>query len=264
MTSPAHDSKPDPRVVIATREDEVNDSLSRALATRLDLPTANAEEACARADFVLQYIDGRLALCDCASPRVKPVSIVLQSRAGDRSRRQPLARALGKGNRSVVDATAGLGQDAFRMAVLGYDVLALERSPVLAALLNDALGRAAADGNLAHGSGGQLRVECADARTALEQLSPDIIFLDPMFPEKRRRSALARKEMRMLRALVGEDEDAVELLTIARRRARRRVVVKRPSHAGPLAGTPDFSQDGKLVRYDVYLCRNDGPTANDE
>lgn len=260
MTSPEHDSKPAARVVIAAGEDEVNGSLSRALVERLGLPLVSADAACVRADYVLQYIDGRLALRDCIHSRLKPVTVVLRSKPADRSRRQPLARALGKGKHTVVDATAGLGQDAYRMAVLGHEVLALERSPVLSALLEDALRRAGGGEKLA----GQLRVRCADARLALKDLSPEVVYLDPMFPEKRRRSALARKEMRMLRDLVGEDEDAGELLTIARRRARQRVVVKRPSHAGPLAGKPDFSQAGKLVRYDVYLCRNGGPASDDE
>ena len=87
--------------------------------------------------------------------------------------------------------------------------------------------------------------------------APDVVYLDPMFP-LRKRSALAKKEMRVLRRLVGDDEDAGELLEVARRAARRRVVVKRTPEAPPLAAAPTMSYRGKLVRYDVYLARS-GP-----
>ncbi len=254
MTSQERDNKLPARVVIAHGEDIVTDRLARELASRLALSCVSGEGACAHAEFILLYREGRLVLHDCAHPRMKSLVVDFRLRPNEQSRRQPLARALGKAAYSVIDATAGLGQDAVRMAAWGHEVLALERSPVIAALLEDGLRRASRDARLAALLDGRLRVQCMDAREMLEQEPPaDVVYLDPMFPEKRRRSALARKEMRFLRALVGEDEDAVELVALARRRARRRVVVKRPSHAGPLAGKPDFSQGGKLVRYDVYL-----------
>ncbi len=254
MISRNGDNKQQTRVAVAHAEANGNDTCARRLADRLALPCVDGQDACADTEFVLVYVDGRLSLRDCAHPRTKPLVIEFRPKEDEKTRRQPLARALGKAEFSVIDATAGLGQDAMRMAVWGHEVLALERSPVIAALLADAVRRASLDPDLARAFGGRLRVECADARAILSQgVVADVIYLDPMFPEKRRRSALARKEMRIARALVGEDEDAVELLALACRCARRRVVVKRPSHAGPLSGRPDFSQTGKLVRYDVYL-----------
>jgi 16S rRNA (guanine1516-N2)-methyltransferase len=264
MTSRESDNKPQTRVVIACDEDSMGGDRARLLAAQLGLPCIAANDACADADFVLSMRDGKLALRDCEHPRMKPFAVDFHLKPDERLRRQPLARALGKTSWTVIDATAGLGQDALRMAAWGHEVLALERSPVIAALLDDAVRRASQDIELARVLGDRLRVECADARTVLAQgADVDVVYLDPMFPEKRRRSALARKEMRVVRALVGEDEDAVELLAIARRCARRRVVVKRPSHAGPLVEQPDFSQAGKLVRYDVYLTSGNDP-ANHE
>jgi len=254
MTSREGHNKPQPRVVIACDEESTPGDRPRLLAAKLGLPCIATDDACTNADYVLAFRDGRLSLCDCEHPRMKPFSVDFHLKPDERSRRQPLARALGKTAWTVIDATAGLGQDALRMAAWGHEVLALERSPVIAALLDDAVLRASVDSKLARVLGGRLRVECADARAVLVPgAAIDVVYLDPMFPEKRRRSALARKEMRVVRALVGEDDDAVELLASARRCARRRVVVKRPTHAGPLGGPPDFSQTGKLVRYDVYL-----------
>ncbi|MCK5360915.1 MAG: class I SAM-dependent methyltransferase, partial [Gammaproteobacteria bacterium] len=81
----------------------------------------------------------------------------------------------------------------------------------------------------------------------------DIIFMDPMFPPKRKRSALPPKSVRILRDLVGDDSDDEELLRVARCYAKRRVVVKRPLHAAPLAADHVALHEGKVVRYEVYL-----------
>ncbi len=171
------------------------------------------------------------------------------------SRRQPLARAIGRDARRVIDATAGLGQDAALLAAMGFEVTGIERSNVLAAMLNEAMGRAENDPPTAKMLGNRLRFQHGDARKllaggALEAV--DCVYLDPMFPPKRKASALAKKEIRQVRALVGEDEDAAELLSAARRTARR-VVVKRPTYAPPLASDIATMIEGNLVRYDVYV-----------
>ena len=64
---------------------------------------------------------------------------------------------------------------------------------------------------------------------------PDVVYLDPMYPH-RQKSALVKKEMRVFQSLVGADEDADLLLAPALALATRRVVVKRPDYAEPLAG----------------------------
>ena len=78
-----------------------------------------------------------------------------------------------------------------------------------------------------------------------------------MFPAKRK-SALAKRHIRLVREIVGADPDAVELVELARAQAGKRVVVKRPTYAEPLGGPPDMTFDGKLVRYDVYLAARSG------
>lgn len=82
---------------------------------------------------------------------------------------------------------------------------------------------------------------------------PDCIYLDPMFPPKRKKSALAKKSMVVLRDLLGDDLDKEVLFAAAMAATGKRVVVKSPDYAEPLGGKPSESFQGKLLRYDVYL-----------
>ncbi|MCP4594699.1 MAG: class I SAM-dependent methyltransferase [bacterium] len=175
------------------------------------------------------------------------------------SRAQPLARAVGlrRGTPTVVDATAGLGRDALMLASLGCSVVAIERSPVLGLMLRAALEQVAVNAERSGLPAPRLGLLVGEAGEVLEQLGedrPDVVYLDPMYAG-RRKSALPKKEMRILRRLVGNDADAADLLAVARRVARRRVVVKRPPRSRPLAAGVSISLTGKLARYDVYLTR---------
>lgn len=214
------------------------------LAHELALPLIDAPSP--DFDLLLAWTGRRLELRDNRNPRVGAVCIDLAA-AGRRrlSARDPLARAMGKETRSVVDATLGLGADAAMLAHRGYNVLGIERHPVVAAMMLDALMRAGNE---------PFRFLAGNAIDVLQTLEPrpDVIFLDPMFPPRRRRSAAASKELKLLRMLAGEDADALALFEAARRTALARVVVKRPDHAAPLAPNPTVSYGGKLVRYDVY------------
>jgi 16S rRNA (guanine1516-N2)-methyltransferase len=193
-------------------------------------------------------------------------SIDTHSPAG-RSLKQPIAKAVGvRGARerggdplTVLDATAGWGGDAWLLATLGCRVLAVERHRVIAAMLSDAVRRCAAETD-------RMTVVCAEGREVLGRIAaaagafiPDVVYLDPMFPGAETRKTAERKAMRVLRRLVGADADAGELFDAALAVARRRVVVKRPLHAGELTGpgsagrAPDLVFRGKSLRYDVYL-----------
>lgn len=172
-------------------------------------------------------------------------------------RREALARACGLGREEglhVVDATAGLGRDSALLAALGARVTAIERHPVVAALLVDALVRASDDTPLGRRLA-SIRVMRAEAIEWLEgpcANTADVIYLDPMFANSG--TAAAGKDMQLLRRLLGESPDPAPLLEIARSRAKSRVVVKRHRRAPPLAGaTPEFRTDGRSTRFDVYL-----------
>ena len=239
------------------------------LAERLGLPLArSAPDLAVDPDTLwLCAADGRLELRSPAR-RHGPIRAELAEGMFDRRRRaagvrsEPLARAAGLGKGPpprVLDATAGLGRDAALLAFLGCEVTAVERHPVVAALLADALERAVRRPELAAALAGRLRVVVGDARLLLAGATgddaPDVVLLDPMYPVARR-SALARKELQALRRLVGDDEDADALLAPALAAARRRVVVKRHAHAPPLAGrAPDLRLPGTSTRFDVYLAR---------
>jgi len=200
-------------------------------------------------------------------------------------RRQPLAKAIGDA-KTVVDATAGLGDDAMTLAALGCRVLAFERHPVIWALLDDALLRARDDATLRE-IAARIELRQADAVTALEDAMetdgdrpngggsvglasglggglggeparrPDAILLDPMFPPRRRRSALPRKGMQVLRRVVGADLDADALLDAALAVAIDRVIVKRLDDGPPMREPVDFTIRARTMRCDVYRPRRD-------
>lgn len=163
----------------------------------------------------------------------------------------PLRRAIGPDKRHVVDATAGFGGDAVHLAALGHRVTAIERNVVVGALVRDGLQRARAQGLLEVANPRWLT---GDACALLPQLdsAPATVYLDPMFPPKRKRSAAVRKEMNLLRRLAIDDTGAIGLLRVARAYATDRVVVKRPIGAPALAAGVIAAYCGKLVRYDVY------------
>jgi 16S rRNA (guanine1516-N2)-methyltransferase len=173
-------------------------------------------------------------------------------------RGEAVAKAVGiKGSYlpDVVDATAGLGRDAFVLASIGCKVRMLERNPVVAALLDDGLQRAYADAEIGGWLQERLTLLHASSLTALSaiQPAPDVVYLDPMFPH-RQKSALVKKEMRVFQSLVGEDLDADGLLVPACQLAKKRVVVKRPDYAPPLANQPpQASINTKNHRFDLYV-----------
>lgn len=153
---------------------------------------------------------------------------------------------------SVIDATAGMGRDAFVLANLGCAVTLLERSPILHALLADALIRGKQDNEIKTIIE-RMTLKQGDAQDLLPTLKADVVFLDPMYPH-REKSALVKKELRLLRLAVGDDPDADELLDKAFIAAEKRVVVKRPRLGKYLADKkPNFSYTGQHSRFDVYL-----------
>lgn len=161
--------------------------------------------------------------------------------------KEPLARSLGlKGNldkKLVWDVTCGSGKDSLLISFFGAKVIAFERHPIIFLLLKDALRRYPMDWDLYFG----------DARevTGLDQ-KPDAIYYDPMYPEKKKKSALPRKEMRIFKEIVGEDLDADVFLDWALKNAKERVVVKRALEALPIKENPTANYSGKSTRYDMY------------
>ena len=170
---------------------------------------------------------------------------------------QMIAKAVGvqPGVRpQVLDATAGLGRDAFVLASLGCSMTLIERQPLIAALLEDGLARARQSTEVAP-IAAQMRLlqgNAIELLSAWTDEAPQVIYLDPMFPH-RDKSALVKKEMRLFRPLVGDDLDAPALLAAALALASHRVVVKRPRKAPCIEGAkPSYVLEGKSSRYDIY------------
>lgn len=216
--------------------------------------------------YLLVLTPDRLALHSRSADSMGPVYVDFTQGALRHRRRygggrgQPLAKAVGLkrgSNPNVLDATAGLGRDGFVLACLGCRVRLLERSPILAALLRQGLRHAAADKEIGVWIQQRLQLTCADSRMYMAALQanqrPEVVYLDPMYPH-RSKTALVKKEMRLLRRLIGDDNDADQLLAAALQCARRRVTVKRPRLASTLEGPkPDATITAKNTRFDIYL-----------
>jgi len=179
-------------------------------------------------------------------------------------RGQSIAKAIGLKQGvpppSVLDATAGLAKDAYVIACLGCPITLLERSPVIVELIRDAIERAKEDEHFKSilETGFKVIAESSiDYLTQLLEASeehyPDVIYLDPMYPD-RKKSASVKKNMQILQTLLGKDEDTQELLKIALKIAKKRVVVKRPKGANNLTDIkPTYLVESKKTRYDVYI-----------
>ena len=173
---------------------------------------------------------------------------------------QAIAKAIGLNkikNPTVIDATAGLARDAYVLATMGCRVTLLEASPILYTLISNGIERARLSDNDEHSVDNFIDLINSDSKHYLKQLDadskPDVIYIDPMYPE-RKKSALVKKDMQILHKLIGKSEDESDLLDTALLMAKRRVVVKRPSHAEPVTGIkPTMSISSKKTRYDVYV-----------
>ena len=177
-------------------------------------------------------------------------------RSGE-GRKQGLAKAAGFSSAvtpEIVDATAGLGRDAFLLASLGARVTLIERSAVMHALLAEGLERAAAEGGRYAETVSRMTLMHGDSRSILPQLKPQVVLIDPMHPP-RDKTALVKKEMRLIREIVGTDPDAVELMLVALEAAQNRVVLKWPLRAEPMPGVskPSHQIIGSSTRYDVFV-----------
>lgn len=187
----------------------------------------------------------------------------LQYRRRTLTRNQGIASAVGlkiMPRPLVVDATAGLGRDAFILASLGCRVLMFERSPIIHALLADGLRRAGECSEL-DSVVARLSLRKMDAvqwcrqPADVREPTPDVLYLDPMFPS-RGKTARVKKDIELMQTLLGPDEDIAMLMELARQTATRRVVVKQPGkrtrNAEP---APDFQVPGNACHFDVYLTR---------
>ncbi len=171
------------------------------------------------------------------------------------------ARIRGLTHPRLLDATAGMGEDSLLLAAAGFEVTMYEYDAVIAALLRDALQRAAALPEMGPIVDRMHLIE-GDSIAAMREIkivkasgddsvSPDVILLDPMFPA-RSKSALIKKKFQLLQQLELPCTNEKELLDAALSASPRKIVIKRPLKGAYLAGVrPQYSFAGKAIRYDV-------------
>lgn len=219
-------------------------------------------------ELILRLDEAGLALVDTATGAPGPVRIAWATGA-DRQpvgiKHEMVARAVGvkSGVRPIVwDMTAGLGRDAFVLAALGCHVTLFERSKVLCALLDEAMARLACSSANNAKTAARMTLCAGDSIKILKEgrhveEKPTVLYLDPMYPHRNKHAAV-KKEMRLVRRVVGDDQDGAELMSLALLQAEkwnvRRIAVKRPSHAAYLGGVvPSLEYKGNHTRFDVYL-----------
>ena len=174
-----------------------------------------------------------------------------------KGRGQNLAKAVGfkfNKNRTIIDATAGLGYDAFILASLGANVTLIERSEKIYDLLKAAISEAKLYGGEISKIVNRMNLLFGDSKDILPKIAPEVILIDTMYKD-RKKSALVKNDMRLVREVVGSDSDHVELINVALNNASKRVVIKQPRYAETLDNIKGCSHQilGKTIRYDVYV-----------
>lgn len=261
-----------------------------SLAKRLSVPHIDAiEEDIIKKTDVISYLRNR---CDIGGYKLKAVFVYLNNglylvqitlqnylfisanfhgdtvkyrRHKGGGKNEMIAKATGlsiDSKLNILDATCGLGSDAFILASIGGHVTMIERVVEMHALVEDALMQAVEWGRLSDPKLlkiiNRMKLIKTDAVTHMLSIKrenrPDVIYLDPMFPP-RKKSAKVKKEMNVLHNIVGSDSDSHEMLKVALDCARKRVVVKRPKAAKSLGyEKANYIFKGKRNRYDVYTC----------
>ena len=174
-----------------------------------------------------------------------------------KGRGQNLAKAVGfkfNKNRTIIDATAGLGYDAFILASLGANVTLIERSEKIHSLLRDGISEAKLHGGEISKIVNRMNLLFGDSKDILPRIGPEVILIDTMYKE-RKKTALVKNNMRLVREVVGSDPDYVDLINVALKNASKRVVIKQPRYAETLDNIKGCSHQilGKTIRYDVYV-----------
>ncbi|WP_440651779.1 class I SAM-dependent methyltransferase [Cysteiniphilum sp. 19S12-1] len=204
--------------------------------------------------LTLKHSDSALTLC------VDFNSHDIQNRIKPNTAKLDLIKAIegkGKDKLSILDMTAGLGQDSFSLAARGHTIDAIEQNPYVFLLLKDGLQRAQNDINLSE-TAQRISLYFANSthfNHAHQVDKYDVIYLDPMFPE-RTKTAKVKKNMQLLHELVGiDDESNILLFEQAKALSPKKIVVKRPRLGDFIDHQKPTSQvTGKSSRFDVYAC----------
>ncbi len=242
----------------------VGDGLNDEVLIKNSIIRGSLVDTEAEADFVIKNYDDQLELIDKSlnmSLSHPLFSKGFSHRLKTLNKTEPLIKAISKleSESRIGDFTFGLGADSLAMAAKGFNVLAFERSPILFVFNSIALQRGPEKG---FPFSAKIKYFFTDAKEACRTWknqgvfegfeAPEIIYLDPMFVEKKK-SALPGKEMQILKNLVGGDLDKDELFTMALDVCKNRVLYKRPLHAPQINDGPQHIFKGKSHKIEMYL-----------
>ncbi len=215
----------------------------------------------------LVYDVGGLSLSNASNNKERVQVDFLKGRSGYRlstmiNTAQPVLKAIGfnkdRIGLKVLDATAGLGVDGMIMATAGCSVMLLEKSTIMVAMLEDGFRRVAEDIDATE------LEEIVVRRVQLKNIDSieyfpkiikgeyDVIYLDPMFPE-RKKSSKVKKEMQLAKFVADDEDNAHELLAAALQTPVKRIVIKRPLKAPLLKKGFSAQIKGKSIRFDIFL-----------
>jgi len=255
---------PTPQLLSVSYAHQAQKQAAETFASQYELPCQPLHKA--QSELTLNFTEIQLEIIDLQNNMSLSVDFVGGS-LGHRKKfgggkGQTIAKAIGikqgKPIPSVLDATAGLGKDSYVFACLGCPVTLVERSPVIAALVKDGIDRASLNIEFSETTKQGFTLHNCDALEYIQAITenekPDVIYLDPMYPEKKK-SASVKKNMQILQKLLGHDLDTDEVLKAALEKAEKRVVVKRPKGAAELqvGRSPTLCYESKGTRYDVYV-----------
>ncbi|GAB6886787.1 hypothetical protein JCM13304A_02850 [Desulfothermus okinawensis JCM 13304] len=212
-----------------------------------------------------KYENGRIEVHFEKSKRLKPFFLDEKKYLKLKkqiSKKQPLISAITSRRfrpKLALDLTAGFGFDALCMAIYGISVICIEKNPIIFALLREYIGRI---GILDMEVATRIRPILENSLGVLKKVGqdipyPDVIYLDPFFPDHSKRRAREKKYMHVIRMLAqGEGDDLYELLENGFWATKSRVVLKRPLHAkaifiGKIG--PEYQVKGRGHRFDVYI-----------
>ncbi len=243
--------------LILLSENEQLKERADALAKRIGISVTEDRNAAAENGLFLELSEEGLSLSDGDMIVKGDFTRLLPRLVKGRLNSEFLVKAAkmkGRETLGIVDATAGLGEDSLILAAAGFNVRLYEYDPVIGLLLEDALLRAKDVPELCDAVGRMtLCLENSIAALPLLSEHPDVVLLDPMFPE-RRKSAAVKKKFQLIHHLEKPCEDEEALLQAAILAKPKKIIIKRPVK-GPYLGDrkPSYSITGKAIRYDCLI-----------
>ena len=235
-------------------EDILQYEKANRIAEKLHIPLITKEE-CAYAELLLLLCKEGIVLTDGKLSLHGDYTKLLRRLKYHNLSQEALIRAVRIKGRcqglTAIDCTAGMGEDSLLLAAAGFSVTLCEHNPIITLLLKDTIERAKSIPELADIVSRMTVIE-GNSECILSKLkvSPDIIFLDPMFPMKKKKS-LVKEKLQVLQKLESPCTNEEILLQAAMQARPTRIVIKRPAKGPYLANIkPSYSISGDSMRYD--------------